>query len=121
LEKKMLNEKQMRLLSSIHDKAVNGKLKWIEGASDKSFTTSFPDSTIMISEEHNRANGSDDYVFRVLNSDANTVIEINDMEVSSFTNGDGYYYLAQIYQSARESAYNIDGIIDGIFKKLNEE
>lgn len=126
----MNTKKSYDLVEKIFEKTISGKLKWEQTLDENVFQVIFPEYAVKISwEEPNCETLTEEQaellneihkfpVLKVYNSIGNQIQEIGFYEI--YNEDNIYKKLCEIYEEAKNIAYNVDKSIDELMTELDK-
>ena len=109
----MASERFTQLITELHEATVNGKIRWLEAATEGTFRVGLGEGLVRIEPQYNHEADQPGYAIYLLNKHARIVDEFETWE-----GGENYPLLRELYQSARGSARNINEVIDLMLSDL---
>ena len=113
----MVDEKIVALAKLIHGKTIEGKVRWEKTVRITAFQTSFNQSTVKISQEHDMNDDTNYYCISLYNDEGILAEEVYDYELKTIW-GEAKQSLKELYHSARRTALGVDRTIDEIIASL---
>jgi hypothetical protein len=86
------------------EQTSSGKLDWKETAGRDVFQVSFPNYSILLSEEKTQRGSSPDYVISIKNSNGTTIDSFSDVTLGQETNESYFEKMRELYTAARRKA-----------------
>ncbi|SRR6266404_8023910 len=111
----MASERLIKLLGELLETTRLGVVGWQETAEENAFRIGLGDGMIRI---QSRTNGDDDernYEAYLMNKQGRVVDE-----VTAWRNSSNYMILRELYEEARSSALNMDGVVKSMLSDLRE-
>src|SRR3954452_12561118 len=114
----MSTDKYVQILHLLVEQTDSGRLEWKETGEEAKFLVSFPNYSILISEEAG-SRGFPHYVVSVVNSDGKIVDSFSDETIKFNDLGENPYGIMQdLFNKARRRALRADEALDNIIAHL---
>lgn len=107
-----MNSRFKQTLLQLLHKTSAGVLKWQETADDHAFRIGLGDGIIRIERRFSYGGQNEDYIVRLFG------ITGREVESASSENEEDFDFLPGLFESARRSALDIDGLLDTIEKDI---
>ena len=112
----MTEEKLARLLERLHNRTMDGKVKWEATARKNVYQVAFPEYVIQVGPDD-----SGDIVLRLYNQD-NILLEIVRVEaIQHYLQLNALEIMSELYTAARRTALNTDKAVDDLLSALERD
>ncbi|HLY47539.1 MAG TPA: hypothetical protein VKQ73_18315 [Stellaceae bacterium] len=114
-------DKYVQILNGLMERTDKGDLDWTETANKSAFLVSFPNYSIIFSEEQSQSGDLPDYLISIKNSEGRTVDSFSDVDLLSAEPGRKYFEtMRDFFNKVRRKALRVDEALDDILSHLGE-
>jgi hypothetical protein len=116
----MKTTKYIKILRLLVEQTDRDKLDWMETGDESGFLVSFPNYSILISEEAGLS-GPPHYIVSIVNSEGKIVDKFTEVTLSYDLGMDSYTVMRDLFNQARRRALRVDEALDNIIAHLGSD